>query len=89
MGTKSDPNFISCIIGYCAEFLTVFPVFLFGRTNIQWRYEPHHKKQEQQQKKTTNKQTNKKRLEIGAREDLRFLHKHRVGHKYTHKISSH
>ena len=50
MVTKSDPNFISCIIGYCAEFLTVFPVFLFGRTNIQWRYEPHKKKQEQQKK---------------------------------------
>ena len=27
------------------NFLVCFPVFLFGRTKIQWRYEPHHKKQ--------------------------------------------
>ena len=45
-----------------------FPVFLFGITKIQWRYEPHHKKQEQQ------KNNNNKRLEIGACEDLWFLH---------------
>ena len=54
-------------MGYCTEFFDCFPVFLFGRTKIQWRYEPHHKKQQQQQ-------TKNKRLEIGAREDLRFLH---------------
>ena len=43
-------NFRPCIIGYSTEFFDCFPVFLFGRTKIQWRYEPHHKKQQQKYK---------------------------------------